>query len=175
MSYVPAGKVESTKPPVSFVLTSRDSLVSRWVTFTVASGTAAPEESVTLPTIEPKRTCASACRPVNAVNMRPRNAIDKARSKMGFRREQLPRREEFNRCFDMDYPFFRSRISTFQQPALQALPYPCRHYTAVLACRQDNFVKVNAVSRHCRGGNRSEEHTSELQSLRHLVCRLLLE
>src|SRR5258705_2664164 len=25
------------------------------------------------------------------------------------------------------------------------------------------------------GDNRSEEHTSELQSLRHLVCRLLLE
>src|SRR5258705_10910301 len=25
------------------------------------------------------------------------------------------------------------------------------------------------------GWNRSEEHTSELQSLRHLVCRLLLE
>src|SRR5205814_9528582 len=25
------------------------------------------------------------------------------------------------------------------------------------------------------GANRSEEHTSELQSLRHLVCRLLLE
>src|SRR5258705_6802948 len=25
------------------------------------------------------------------------------------------------------------------------------------------------------GGHRSEEHTSELQSLRHLVCRLLLE
>src|SRR5438045_7733533 len=25
------------------------------------------------------------------------------------------------------------------------------------------------------GGERSEEHTSELQSLRHLVCRLLLE
>src|SRR5437899_7413275 len=29
---------------------------------------------------------------------------------------------------------------------------------------------------HARGGQvRSEEHTSELQSLRHLVCRLLLE
>src|ERR1039458_165150 len=27
----------------------------------------------------------------------------------------------------------------------------------------------------CAGGIRSEEHTSELQSLRHLVCRLLLE
>src|SRR5205814_10692971 len=26
-----------------------------------------------------------------------------------------------------------------------------------------------------RAGGRSEEHTSELQSLRHLVCRLLLE
>src|SRR5205814_8003925 len=27
----------------------------------------------------------------------------------------------------------------------------------------------------CDMGSRSEEHTSELQSLRHLVCRLLLE
>src|SRR5262245_64949442 len=27
----------------------------------------------------------------------------------------------------------------------------------------------------CRARSRSEEHTSELQSLRHLVCRLLLE
>src|ERR1035438_5291342 len=29
--------------------------------------------------------------------------------------------------------------------------------------------------RRCLCGSRSEEHTSELQSLRHLVCRLLLE
>src|ERR1039458_5137307 len=29
--------------------------------------------------------------------------------------------------------------------------------------------------REGEGANRSEEHTSELQSLRHLVCRLLLE
>src|SRR5262245_64644236 len=28
---------------------------------------------------------------------------------------------------------------------------------------------------HCHNEDRSEEHTSELQSLRHLVCRLLLE
>src|ERR1035441_6345918 len=28
---------------------------------------------------------------------------------------------------------------------------------------------------HIHGNHRSEEHTSELQSLRHLVCRLLLE
>src|ERR1035441_188811 len=30
-------------------------------------------------------------------------------------------------------------------------------------------------ARPCPGDGRSEEHTSELQSLRHLVCRLLLE
>src|SRR5258705_9890649 len=35
-------------------------------------------------------------------------------------------------------------------------------------CRLWTFVRVRARSR-------SEEHTSELQSLRHLVCRLLLE
>src|SRR5471030_3346807 len=34
---------------------------------------------------------------------------------------------------------------------------------------------VSTVSRESKGAGRSEEHTSELQSLRHLVCRLLLE
>src|SRR2546425_8001355 len=32
-----------------------------------------------------------------------------------------------------------------------------------------------AVRDHCANGPRSEEHTSELQSLAYLVCRLLLE
>src|ERR1035441_10917461 len=56
--------------------------------------------------------------------------------------------------------------------------------TALLAVR-DNLLDV-AVSLVCQQANRSlnaavapvlrsEEHTSELQSLRHLVCRLLLE
>src|SRR5258705_6002244 len=31
------------------------------------------------------------------------------------------------------------------------------------------------AQRHGRDDGRSEEHTSELQSLRHLVCRLLLD
>src|SRR5205814_9252380 len=35
-------------------------------------------------------------------------------------------------------------------------------------------LRLRAVVR-ARAGSRSEEHTSELQSLRHLVCRLLLE
>src|SRR5262245_63096108 len=43
------------------------------------------------------------------------------------------------------------------------------------------FLKYLGIKRIRRGPNddpkirRSEEHTSELQSLRHLVCRLLLE
>src|SRR5258705_9302372 len=36
-------------------------------------------------------------------------------------------------------------------------------------------VRVDASHRLRVGRWRSEEHTSELQSLRHLVCRLLLE
>src|SRR2546425_9582435 len=34
---------------------------------------------------------------------------------------------------------------------------------------------INGVDYSRGGGNRSEEHTSELQSLAYLVCRLLLE
>src|SRR5438045_6403228 len=48
--------------------------------------------------------------------------------------------------------------------------------TVVPACRRAGDVLAGAVilvtARECE---RSEEHTSELQSLRHLVCRLLLE
>src|SRR5947199_4858523 len=35
--------------------------------------------------------------------------------------------------------------------------------------------RATPCSRDRSGARRSEEHTSELQSLRHLVCRLLLE
>src|SRR5205814_9960211 len=37
------------------------------------------------------------------------------------------------------------------------------------------FAAVNLVETQMPRPMRSEEHTSELQSLRHLVCRLLLE
>src|SRR2546429_3435274 len=37
------------------------------------------------------------------------------------------------------------------------------------------IVYLRAHHRHCRRIARSEEHTSELQSRLHLVCRLLLE
>src|SRR5437899_5599236 len=40
------------------------------------------------------------------------------------------------------------------------------------ACLRDRARRRDAIE---RDRERSEEHTSELQSLRHLVCRLLLE
>src|SRR5205814_9697102 len=41
--------------------------------------------------------------------------------------------------------------------------------------RHDDLVARADPENHQRDQQRSEEHTSELQSLRHLVCRLLLE
>src|SRR5258705_8681861 len=46
---------------------------------------------------------------------------------------------------------------------------------AVLEEEQHLGVPVVAGQRPAVAEHRSEEHTSELQSLRHLVCRLLLE
>src|ERR1035438_10637786 len=54
-------------------------------------------------------------------------------------------------------------------------------FTHTLASEGEALKKLNpaavlVVSAHwLSNGTRSEEHTSELQSLRHLVCRLLLE
>src|SRR5690625_5667148 len=46
-------------------------------------------------------------------------------------------------------------------------------------CMQKLFYKIIRIRRHLMTGKRknrrSEEHTSELQSRGHLVCRLLLE
>src|SRR2546429_5984683 len=44
-----------------------------------------------------------------------------------------------------------------------------------LVCPQPNAAKINAIHQAVDGLSRSEEHTSELQSRLHLVCRLLLE
>src|ERR1035438_9009796 len=54
---------------------------------------------------------------------------------------------------------------------------PLFPYTTLFRSVQTR-VGTDTVEGHpgqTHGTNRSEEHTSELQSLRHLVCRLLLE
>src|SRR5258705_9529816 len=43
------------------------------------------------------------------------------------------------------------------------------------SCSRRRHPRPLAKGRGCLLRERSEEHTSELQSLRHLVCRLLLE
>src|SRR5205823_13755352 len=46
---------------------------------------------------------------------------------------------------------------------------------AVGPARSDRALGSGGTAGPSRGSNRSEEHTSELQSLAYLVCRLLLE
>src|SRR5205823_11253476 len=50
----------------------------------------------------------------------------------------------------------------------------CEHPKAARDLRL-GFVRDFCGGLICRNGQRSEEHTSELQSLAYLVCRLLLE
>src|SRR5437899_7121865 len=45
----------------------------------------------------------------------------------------------------------------------------------LISCASDSNPSVRPRSSRTSAVLRSEEHTSELQSLRHLVCRLLLE
>src|SRR5438034_8519453 len=66
------------------------------------------------------------------------------------------------------YGFF-SRL--FGQCASIRLPMPLIRVT-----RRQAFRNLSAIrDDHCLGDDRSEEHTSELQSHSDLVCRLLLE
>src|SRR2546429_6509949 len=50
----------------------------------------------------------------------------------------------------------------------------CRDNTIQLGCAIGQVV-IDLLPAHCSCTPRSEEHTSELQSRLHLVCRLLLE
>src|SRR5262245_63300833 len=55
-------------------------------------------------------------------------------------------------------------------------PTARRHEPGGQGVRRDPVGREpSACAVAVRQGSRSEEHTSELQSLRHLVCRLLLE
>src|SRR5205814_10360897 len=58
-------------------------------------------------------------------------------------------------------------------PRSTLFPYTTLFRSTSTGFWQGNFARPISVARGRLG--RSEEHTSELQSLRHLVCRLLLE
>src|SRR5215831_8744027 len=75
----------------------------------------------------------------------------------------------------------RSRVTFFflmiRRPP-RSTPFPTRRSSDLLQHRRRHLHRwhLHRWRRLRRGsGQRSEEHTSELQSLRHLVCRLLLE
>src|ERR1035438_10681589 len=80
----------------------------------------------------------------------------------------------------MANPFGRGRQAPQKAPA--TVCYPDIHVASpalgvLLVCvsaaaSAQSSVLLDAMSEEL---NRSEEHTSELQSLRHIVCRLLLE
>src|SRR5471030_692685 len=52
---------------------------------------------------------------------------------------------------------------------------PLEKGVLLVMARFNNILHIDPAARTARVQPRSEEHTSELQSLRHLVCRLLLE
>src|SRR2546425_7622632 len=60
---------------------------------------------------------------------------------------------------------FRSRTEKYAGAVL---------FVGVQAAFHEQFPRAT-IARQKMGGERSEEHTSELQSLAYLVCRLLLE
>src|SRR2546422_3736622 len=66
----------------------------------------------------------------------------------------------------------RQRLHTFRQSGA-CTPYNGRQLRSRWPCGARDSVNRLKPPRPCSG--RSEEHTSELQSRLHLVCRLLLE
>src|SRR2546422_11690967 len=68
----------------------------------------------------------------------------------------------------------------FRSPATQSCPDDAGKLSAAIhrsapACNAPEPVSWATARDHTKSAARSEEHTSELQSRLHLVCRLLLE
>src|SRR5437870_8764412 len=73
-------------------------------------------------------------------------------------------------------PYFQSRrfgAQRFSYVSLSSLQGSCRGSQRCASTRP--FARASVQARVRRPSLRSEEHTSELQSRGHLVCRLLLE
>src|ERR1035438_10716204 len=75
-----------------------------------------------------------------------------------------------------------SRITDYVSLGVIAKTFPLAKTLAILKATQKSSVRQRDLPAHvvvyyviALALYRSEEHTSELQSLRHIVCRLLLE
>src|SRR5262245_64838755 len=85
---------------------------------------------------------------------------------------------QFTACLNDDHPLGREQLAKEVSEQFPGLP------SRLVKEGDDGRLMVikgactggcGCNGRTCKGRARSEEHTSELQSLRHLVCRLLLE
>src|SRR5205814_5564315 len=81
--------------------------------------------------------------------------------------DALPISVDLERLFDFDLD--RQAVCVPARDACHALP----QHRVITA--DQIFERAREDVMDARPAVRSEEHTSELQSLRHLVCRLLLE
>src|SRR5205814_8540833 len=75
----------------------------------------------------------------------------------------------YTTLFRSKEPFEAGRLANQENPGRSA------GNGSVMRCAPVALLYHNDADRLIRVSTRSEEHTSELQSLRHLVCRLLLE
>src|SRR5205814_3931642 len=77
-----------------------------------------------------------------------------------------------SRYFAQPFPFPK-----YDMVLIPGLPYGGMEHAGATFLREESVLFRIAPTRsdHLNRDIRSEEHTSELQSLRHLVCRLLLE
>src|SRR6266481_8627117 len=75
-------------------------------------------------------------------------------------------------CYSLLQLFFFFFLMIRRPPRSTLFPYTTLFRPVALAWRAAHQLRDH---RHTRRNARSEEHTSELQSQFHLVCRLLLE
>src|ERR1035441_3669227 len=82
--------------------------------------------------------------------------------------EVTPSRHKYGRCPECDGCALRCAAGSQEALAVSSACRICHLQPRLPRPRKLRIWRSSRVS-----GNRSEEHTSELQSLRHLVCRLL--
>src|SRR3989449_5932238 len=89
---------------------------------------------------------------------------------VGFNGTEVP-----PRCVRQACTVSRESRSTSDRPRRLASPAAEPERQTQQECAEADRVRADQPRERKRAGPRSEEHTSELQSRLHLVCRLLLE